>query len=52
MPPEGYAYYPRSVTEATTEQERFEAAKSGDILNGAIDMAQFVIPSDPVNVRG
>jgi hypothetical protein len=51
MPPIGYTLYPKSVAEATTEEERFEAAKAGTMLNGGIDMAQFVVASDPVNIQ-
>ncbi|HXG06457.1 MAG TPA: hypothetical protein VNI77_03930 [Nitrososphaera sp.] len=51
MPPAGYTYYPKSVAESTTEEERFEAARAGTILNGGIDMAQFVVPSDPVSIQ-
>jgi hypothetical protein len=52
MPPEGYIYYPKPVGESTTEEERFEAARTGTILRGAVDMAGFVVPqSEPVNIQ-
>ena len=51
MPPAGYTLYPKSVAETTTEEQRFEAAKSQTILRGGIDMAQFVMPGAPVEIQ-
>lgn len=48
VPPTGYILYPKSVAQATTEEERFEAAKAGTRLNGGIDLAQFVLATDPL----
>ncbi len=50
LPPSGYTLYPRSVAEAGAEEERIEAAKTGTLLKG-IDMAQFVVASDPVSIQ-
>jgi hypothetical protein len=51
VPPTGYTLYPKPVAESTTEMERFEAAETGTILRGAIDMAEFVVPSNPITIQ-
>ncbi|HKU49785.1 MAG TPA: hypothetical protein VJP79_07530 [Nitrososphaera sp.] len=51
VPPTGYTLYPKSVAESTTEEERIEVAKTNTIIRGAIDMAEFVVPSDPVTIQ-
>jgi hypothetical protein len=51
LPPVGYTLYPKSVAESSTEEERFEAAKAGTMLRGGIDIAQFVLPTDPVIIK-
>ena len=42
LPPIGYTLYPPSVAESTTAEERFESAKSGRVLAGAIDLGELV----------
>ncbi len=42
LPPVGYVYYPPSVAKSTTSEQRYEAARSGTILAGGIDLEKFV----------
>jgi hypothetical protein len=51
LPPTGYTLYPKSVAESTTVEERLEAAKTATMLRGGVDLARFVVASDPVNIQ-
>lgn len=42
LPPIGYILYPPSVGKSTTAEERGQAAMSGNLIPGTIDLATFV----------
>lgn len=40
--PHGYFFYPAAVAELTTEEERTEAALTGKLIPGSIDLGTFI----------
>jgi hypothetical protein len=41
-PPNGYIYYSASLAKSTTEEQRMEAAMTGNLITGSIDLGTFV----------
>ncbi|GEM_PF-3313259 len=47
LPPNGYIWYPPSVTASTTLDQRVNAAATGKLIPGSIDLGTLVTFSDP-----